>query len=150
MQYRVYITALQYGCEIVEAESEDEARQEAEKLFKQHRIFWHDEEITDISPEEVLSKAVVVRLVGGITLNGELEFLLDDSSAVLVFDSPEQARSFLTAAGVEPEELRHMTFMESCGTCRKCGSPLFKSLTSDYDVQCFICDEDFYQFEQDT
>ena len=53
MQYRVYITALQYGSEIVDAESEDEARREAEKLFKQHRISWHDEEITDISPEEI-------------------------------------------------------------------------------------------------
>ena len=57
MQYRVYITALRYGCETIEAKSEDEARQEAEKLieklFKQHRISWHDEEITDISPEEV-------------------------------------------------------------------------------------------------
>ena len=53
MQYRVYITALQYGSEIVEAESEDEAKQEIEKLFKQHRIAWHDEEITDISTEEV-------------------------------------------------------------------------------------------------
>ena len=53
MQYRVYITALQYGSEIVEAESEEEARQEIEKLFKQHRISWHDIEITDISPEEV-------------------------------------------------------------------------------------------------
>ena len=53
MQYRVYITALQYGSEIVEAESEDEAKQEIEKLFKQHRISWYDEEITDISQEEV-------------------------------------------------------------------------------------------------
>ncbi len=53
MQYRVYIKAWQYGSEIVEAESEDEAKQEIEKLFKQHRISWHDEEITDISLEEV-------------------------------------------------------------------------------------------------
>lgn len=53
MQYRVYITAPQYGSEIVEAESEDEAKQEIEKLFKQHRISWHDEEITDISLEEI-------------------------------------------------------------------------------------------------
>lgn len=53
MQYRVYITALQYGSEIVEAESEDEAKQEIEKLFKQHRISWYDEEITDISLEEI-------------------------------------------------------------------------------------------------
>lgn len=53
MQYRVYITAQQYGCEAVEAENEDEARQEIEKLFKQHRISWHEEEITDTSLEEV-------------------------------------------------------------------------------------------------
>ena len=53
MQYRVYITALQYGSEIVEAESEDEAKREIEKLFKQHRISWHDEEITDVSLEVV-------------------------------------------------------------------------------------------------
>lgn len=38
MQYRVYITALQYGSEIIEAESEDEAKQEIETLFRQHRI----------------------------------------------------------------------------------------------------------------
>jgi len=53
MQYLVYITVLQYGCETVEAESEGEARQEIEKLFKQHRISWHDEEITDVSLEVV-------------------------------------------------------------------------------------------------
>ena len=53
-----------------------------------------------------MSMAVVTRPVNGITLNGELEFLLDDSGAVLVFDSSEQARSFLMGAGVEPEELR--------------------------------------------
>ena len=52
MQFSVYITARQYGSEIVEAESEDEAKQEIEKLFKQHRISWHEEEITDISLEE--------------------------------------------------------------------------------------------------
>lgn len=53
MQYHVYITALQYGYEIVEAENEDEAKQKVETLFKQRRISWHDEEITDISQEEV-------------------------------------------------------------------------------------------------
>ena len=91
-----------------------------------------------------MSKAVVARPVDGITINTELEFLLDDDGKIRMFDSPEQAKSFLFAAGVEPEELRHMTIMESCG------SPLFKSLLPDYDYQCFTCDEDFYQFEQDT
>ena len=97
-----------------------------------------------------MSKAVVALPIDGITINTKLEFLLDDNDEVLIFDNQEQARSFLTAAGVEPEELRHMTIMESCGICRKCGSPLFKSLLPGYDYQCFTCDEDFYQFEQDT
>ena len=57
-----------------------------------------------------MSKAIVARPVNGITLNGELEFLLDDGGEVRVFDSEEQAREFLIAAG--PEELRHIVFIE--------------------------------------
>ena len=53
MQYCVYITARQYGCVHVEAENEREAKQEAETLFSQHRISWHEEEITDFYTEEV-------------------------------------------------------------------------------------------------
>ena len=51
--------------------------------------------------------------MGGITLNSALEFLLDDSGAVRVFDSEEQARKFLMDARVDPEELQHMKFMEN-------------------------------------
>ena len=97
-----------------------------------------------------MSQVVVARPIDGITINSELEFLLNDSGAVRVFDSPKQARTFLADAGVDPEELRHMTFMESCGTCRRCGSPLFKSLLDGYAYQCFTCDEDFCKFEQDA
>ena len=97
-----------------------------------------------------MSKTVVARPVNSITINGKSEFLLNDDGEVQVFDSEEQARSFLTAAGVEPEELCHMTIIESCGICRRCGSPLFKSLLPGYAYQCFTCNEDFYQFEQDT
>lgn len=97
-----------------------------------------------------MSKAVVARPVDGITINTELEFLLDGDGEVRTFASPEQARSFLTDAGVGPEELRQMTILESCGTCCRCGSPLFQSLLPGYSFQCFTCDEDFYQFEQDT
>ena len=95
-------------------------------------------------------KYIVARPINGITINPELEVLLDDNGDVRMFDSEEQALSSLTAAGVGPEELRHMTIMESCGTCCKCGSPLFRSLSPGYTFQCFSCGEDFYQFEQDT
>ena len=53
MQFCVYITALQYGCVHVEAGSEDEAKKEAENLYNQHRVSWHDDEIIDLSVEEV-------------------------------------------------------------------------------------------------
>lgn len=53
MQFCVYVTALQYGCAHVEAESEDDAKKEAERLYQQHRISWHDDEITDLLTEEV-------------------------------------------------------------------------------------------------
>ena len=95
-------------------------------------------------------KYIVARPINGITINPELEVLLDDNGDVRMFDNEEQALSSLTAAGVGPEELRHMTIMESCGTCCKCGSPLFRSLSPGYTFQCFTCGEDFYQFEQDT
>ena len=56
---------------------------------------------------------VVARPVNGITLNDELEFLLDDGGEVRAFDSEEEARTFLIAAGVDLEELRHMTMVEN-------------------------------------
>ena len=60
-----------------------------------------------------MRKIIVARPVGGITLNRALEFLLDDSSEIRVFDSEDQARKFLTDAGVDPEELQHMKFVEN-------------------------------------
>ena len=95
-----------------------------------------------------MSNVVVARPIGGITINNEMEFLLGDSGAVRVFDSPEQAKSFLADVGIDPEEQRHMVFMESCGTCCRCGKPLFKSRLPGYSYQCFTCDEGFYNFEQ--
>lgn len=60
-----------------------------------------------------MTRVVAARPVDGITLNSALEFLLDDNGEVRVFDSEEQARKFLTDAGVELEELRHIKFMKN-------------------------------------
>ena len=59
-----------------------------------------------------MSKVVVALPIDGITINTKLEFLLDDDGEVRIFDNQEQARKFLTDAGIEPEELRHIKFME--------------------------------------
>ena len=65
-----------------------------------------------VAPRKDNGKVVVSRPVNGITLNSEREFLLDDRGEIKEFDSVEQAQAFLTAAGIEPEELRHMQFIE--------------------------------------
>lgn len=95
------------------------------------------------------AKIAVTRPYDGITLNEFEEILLDEAGNILYFDSVEQAKSYLKSHGVTEEEMVHLKFRKSCGTCRRCGSPLFPSDLPEYAFQCFECDEDFYAFEQD-
>ena len=62
-----------------------------------------------------MDRVVIGRPINSIPLNGTLEFLLDDTGATRVFDSPEEAIAFLIAAGMEPEELRHITIITKGG-----------------------------------
>lgn len=96
-----------------------------------------------------MDKVVVGRPIGGISINPELEFLLDDTGAVQYFDGIEPAKELLRQEGISEEGMGFFTFLHSCGTCRRCGAPLFPSLLAEYAYQCFGCDEDFYSFEQD-
>lgn len=77
------------------------------------------------------------------------EYVLDAEGGVRIFGNIDQAKQELRDDGYCNEDLRRMTFLSSCGVCRRCGSPLFKSLIPDYKYQCFTCDEDFYGFEQE-
>ncbi len=88
------------------------------------------------------------RPVNGISINPGLEFLLDDGGAVRYFKGMDAVMAFLKENGFTDEDMPSFTFLESCGTCRRCGAPLFKSLLPEYAYQCFGCDEDFYAFEQ--
>lgn len=97
-----------------------------------------------------MDKVVVGRPVGGISINSELEFILDSEGSVRYFDSIEQAQDVLRQDGVTEEDMPFFTFLHSCGVCRRCGAPLFPSLIEGYAYQCFDCDEDFYSFEQDS
>lgn len=94
-----------------------------------------------------MSAVVVCRPVNGITINSEMEFVLDGEDCVRIFDSMANARKVLCDAGYTGEEMEHIKFLESCGFCARCESPLFPSLLPDYKYQCFTCDEDFYGFE---
>lgn len=74
--------------------------------------------------------------------------------AIEIADTPEDLeiceREYVLIDGVEHE----VCYTEdgrfySVGTCRFCGSPLYRSFNDEYAYQCFDCDEDFYAFEQE-
>ena len=95
-----------------------------------------------------MSKAVIVgRPINGITING-LEYLMDDEGAFKIFDDMDAAKKFLTENGFDEAGMEDLVFVESIGTCVRCGSPLFPSQIEGYTSQCFSCDEDFFGFEQ--
>lgn len=96
-----------------------------------------------------MDKVIVCRPAGGIPINSGMEFLLDDNGDVRCFDDAEQAKDLLRQDGVSEEDMQFFTFLHSCGVCCRCGAPLFPSLIEGYACQCFVCDEDFYSFEQD-
>lgn len=58
-----------------------------------------------------MSGVIIGRPIAGITLNRELEFLLDDGGNVKVFANLDHATSFLLNAGINLEELCHMVIM---------------------------------------
>lgn len=94
-------------------------------------------------------KVIVGRPIHGISLNG-LEYLLHDNGDIRYFDGVDDAKQFLFKSGFTMADLDGIVFRKSCGTCFRCGSPLFKSDTDGYDSQCFTCDEDFYSIEQES
>lgn len=97
-----------------------------------------------------MGNIIIGRPINGISLNPELEFLLNDEGTVRCFEGTNAAVAFLKGNGFNDEDIPVFTFMESCGVCRRCGAPLFKSLLPEYAYQCFGCDEDFYAFEQEV
>lgn len=96
-----------------------------------------------------MPKVIVGRYLDGITLN-QLEWLLNDDGRVRIFDSKDNAKGFLRSIMMTDEEMEWLVFRPSIGTCRCCGSPLFRSDIEGYTSQCFTCDEDFFSFEQTT
>lgn len=74
-----------------------------------------------------------------------IAYKIETLGAPKVFDSRKEARDACIAAGHA-----ELPILESIGTCKRCGSPLFPSFNGEYTSQCFNCEEDFYGFEQDV
>ncbi len=52
MKYQVWVTQLEYGVVHVEAENEEAARKEAERLYNQRGVDWFDSELSDLDVKE--------------------------------------------------------------------------------------------------
>lgn len=95
-----------------------------------------------------MSKAVIVGYPSkGITIYN-LDYMMNNDGAYKIFDDMDAAKKFLTEKGYSQEDMDELVFIESIGTCFRCGSPLFPSQIEGYTSQCFTCDEDFFSFEQ--
>lgn len=52
-KYKVYVTELRYGSVVVEADSKEDAKKIAEDRWARKTVSWHDNELTDVCPEEM-------------------------------------------------------------------------------------------------
>lgn len=59
-----------------------------------------------------LPKVAVARPINGITLNGGVEYLLDESGEIRVFHNQPEAEKFLLANGFVSEDLEFLYFVE--------------------------------------
>lgn len=59
-----------------------------------------------------LPLVIVARPVDGITINEQLEYLLDDDNEPRAFPNQPEAEAFLLAHGIDGETLEHFYFVE--------------------------------------
>ena len=81
-----------------------------------YQCFHCDEDLYLIEVAEqdagYLPPVMVARPIDGITLNGGLEYLLDDAGSRRIFRNQPEAEAFLSGHGLSSEELEHIYFVE--------------------------------------
>lgn len=82
-----------------------------------YQCFMCDEDLYSFEATEQdaqhLPKVLVARPIDGITINEDLEYLLDETGkAAQVFNNQPDAEAWLTALGYSPEDLERLYFVE--------------------------------------
>lgn len=62
------------------------------------------------------TRVTVWRPLNGISINGEMEQLLDESKEPMIFANQDEAKSFLIKQGLDPDFYNY--YPELCETCR--------------------------------
>lgn len=84
-----------------------------------YQCFGCDEDFYSFEIDEqnalYLPPVMVARPVHGITINGELEYLLDEYGEPRIFQNQPEAEAFLLAHGLISEDLEQVYFVEVSG-----------------------------------
>ncbi|GHV42785.1 hypothetical protein FACS189490_12490 [Clostridia bacterium] len=56
-------------------------------------------------------KVIVARNINGISINGELEYLLDDTGNEMIFENQPAAEAFLLQNGFDEDDLEFFHFI---------------------------------------
>lgn len=91
---------------------------------------------------EVVWQFLLTGNAWAVYLPAEQTYIWDEEGGIKLFSSQEEAEA------EAKKDRAYFRILRSVGVCKRCGSPLFKSMISGYTSQCFTCDEDFFDFEQ--
>ena len=79
----------------------------------EYQCFHCDEDmfIFEVDKEAAFPRVVVARPFEGISLNTELEYLLDENNELIIFNNQLEAEAYLLERGVPYDDLIHLHFL---------------------------------------
>ena len=120
--------------------SEDELANLLKDIFTEieNRLYFR---IKHLNEKSVFSK------LGFILPNDTM--LRDKKKNVMTFNTLPECCVWMRNNGFSEKKIESVSPIFTIGICKKCGNYLFPSFSEDYACQCFSCDEDFYECEQE-
>ena len=119
--------------------SEDELANLLKDIFTEieNRLYFR---MKHLNEKSVFSKL-------GLLLPGE-KMVCDSNEKVMTFNTLPEGCVWMRKHGYKEKNIEKVKPIFTIGTCFHCRDYLFPSFSDDYDCQCFTCEEDFFECEQ--
>ena len=119
--------------------SEDELANLLKDIFTEieNRLYFR---MKHLSEKSVFSKL-------GLLLPGE-KMVCNSNEKVMTFNTLPEGCVWMRKHGYKEKDIEKVKPIFTIGTCFHCGDYLFPSFSDNYDCQCFTCEEDFFECEQ--
>lgn len=120
--------------------SEDELANLLKDIFTEieNRLYFR---IKHLNEKSVFSKIALI-------LPGD-RMVCDSNEKVMTFNTLQEGCVWMRNNKFPEKHIDIVKPIFTIGICKKCGNYLFKSFLENYACQCFNCDEDFYECEQE-